>query len=102
MHTFEILGKKYQVQSSLNPEETDKINGEIVKRLKSLTYEYPTLDKIDILILYIIELKEKISILEKTSSKEAGRLDNIRNKISLLEKKITEEIKNLDVSKKVL
>ena len=96
MQTFEILGKKYRIQSSLEAGEAGRINGEITRRLKSLASEYAALDKIDILILYIIELKEKISEMEKISGKEAGRLDKARNRIMLLEKKVAEELKNLD------
>ncbi len=96
MQTFEILGKKYQIQSSLDADEIGKINGEIVKRLNNLTYEYPALDKIDILVLYIIELKEEISCMERASGREAGRLDKIRSKLVLLEKRVAEELKNLD------
>lgn len=96
MQTFDILGKKYQIQSSLGAEEIEKINGEIVKRLRSLASEYPALDKIDTLVLYMIELKEKISGMEKTFKKETEKLEKIKNKIAFLEKKIVEELKNLD------
>jgi DNA repair ATPase RecN len=96
VQTFEILGKKYRIQSSLRTDEAEKINGEIVKRFRSLEAEYPALDKIDILVLCIIELKEKISGMEKNFKKDTEKLDKIRNNVALLEKKIVEELKNLD------
>ncbi len=98
MQTFEILGKKYQIQSSLDAGEADKINGEIESRLRGLISEYPALDKIDILVLYVIELKKKISGMERNYSREAGKLEKAKNKVAILEKTITEKLKNLDKS----
>lgn len=96
MQTFDIFGKKYQIQSGLNSGETEKINGDVVKRLKILAIEYPSLDRMDILILYVIELKEKIRDMEKSFKKESDKLEKTRDKVVSLEKKIVEELKNLD------
>jgi len=88
MEKLEILGKKYQIQSGLPPEEVLRIHREIVKRLKILSLEYPNLDKIDILVLYVIELNEKIIDMEKTLKKETKKIEDIRTKIFHLEEKI--------------
>jgi len=90
---LEILGKKYQIQSGLSSEEVIRMHREIVKRLKTLSLEYPSLDRIDILVLYVIELNEKIIDMEKTLKKEVKKLEEIRTKIFHLEEKIKEKNK---------
>ncbi|MCX8082068.1 MAG: cell division protein ZapA [bacterium] len=102
MEKLEILGKKYKIQSDIASEEIIKMHSEIVKRLKDLSSEYPTLDKIDILVLYVIELKKEIIDKEKQIQKGKNKLESISKKISLIEEKIKENIKNLDRFRKVL
>jgi cell division protein ZapA (FtsZ GTPase activity inhibitor) len=93
MEKLEILGKKYQIQSGLSPEEVLRMHREIVKRLKTISLEYPSLDKIDILVLYVIELNEKIIDMEKVLKKEVKKIEDIRTKIFHLEEKIKEKAK---------
>jgi len=99
---LDIFGKKYQIQSGLTSEEIERINRDIIRRMKTLAMEYPALDRIDTLILYIIELNEKIVGMEKKTKKEKENLERIRSKIDFLETKIKEEIKNLDKRNTVL
>lgn len=93
MEKLEILGKKYPIQSGLSPEEILRMHREIVKRLKAISLEYPNLDKIDILVLYVIELNEKIIDMEKVLKKEAKKIEDIRTKIFHLEEKLKEKTK---------
>ncbi len=93
--TFNILGKKYRIQSRLSSEEIEKINKEIVYHLRNLAMEYPALDKMDALVLCIIELKEKIIDMEKRGKKEMEKMEKIKKKIIFLEKKVLEELKIL-------
>ena len=102
MEILDILGKKYQVQSGLTTDEISRINREIVKRLKTLALEYPSLDRMDALVLYVVELNEKILDMEKAAKKERDRMEKVRSKIFALEEKIKEEIKKLDKSNMVL
>ncbi|MCM8777708.1 MAG: cell division protein ZapA [Candidatus Omnitrophica bacterium] len=93
MEKLEIFGKKYQIQSGLSSEEVIRMYREIVKRLKTLSLEYPRLDKVDILVLYVIELNEKIIEMEKVLKKEVKKIEEIRTKIFRLEGKIKEKSK---------
>jgi len=90
---LDIFGKKYHVQSGVTPDEADRINREIVKRLKILALEYPALDRMDALVLYVVELNEKILDMEKAAKKDRDRIEKVRSKIFALEEKIKEEIK---------
>lgn len=92
MEKLEIFGKKYPIQSGLSSEEISRINKEMEKRLKFLSHEYSKLDNMDILILYVVELHEKIIELEKKLKKESEKMENIKTKISHLEEKIREKI----------
>lgn len=93
MEKLEIFGKKYQIQSGLSSEEIIRINKEIENRLKVLSMEYSTLDNIDILVLYVVELHEKIMELEKKVKKEFEKLESIKTKIFRLEENIREKVK---------
>ncbi len=95
MQTLDIFGKKYQIQTGLSSEDVERMNLEIVGRIKTLAAEYPALDRIDILILYIVELNEKIDSLGKRLKKEGEKFDEVKNKILFLEKKLVEELNNL-------
>jgi hypothetical protein len=99
---LDIFGKKYHVQSKLTPDEAGRINREIVKRLKTLALEYPALDRMDALVLYAVELNEKILDMEKAEKKDRDRMEKVRSKIFALEEKIKEEIKKFDKSNRVL
>ncbi|MDD3726124.1 MAG: cell division protein ZapA [Candidatus Ratteibacteria bacterium] len=93
MEKLEIFGKKYQIQSGLSSEEIIRINKEIENRLKVLSMEYSTLDNIDILVLYVVELHEKIMELEKKVKKEFEKLESIKTKIFRIEENIREKVK---------
>lgn len=93
MEKFEIFGRTYRLQSGLSSDEVSQVNKEIVKRVKTLSAEYPTLDKIDILVLYVVELNEKIIELEKKLKKEKDKIENIKIKLSHLEEKIRGRVK---------
>ncbi len=99
---LDIFGKKYQVQSGLTYDEISRINREIVKRLKTLALDYPAFDRMDALVLYIVELNEKILEMEKAAQKEKDRMEKVRSKIFALEERIKEEIKKFDKSNTVL
>ncbi|MBN1445931.1 MAG: cell division protein ZapA [Candidatus Omnitrophica bacterium] len=95
MEILDIFGKKYRVQSGLNSDEISRINREIVKRLRTLALEYPSLDRMDALVLYIVELNEKITDMEKKVSREKDKLERVKKRIIALEGKIREVIKKV-------
>lgn len=98
IQSIDILGKKYRIQSDFKNEEIDGIRRDINSRLKMLIMEYPNLDRIDILILYIIELQEKINLMEKKRNKENEKLAKISQKLYSIEKKIKNEIEKIDIT----
>ncbi|MGI6595174.1 MAG: cell division protein ZapA [Elusimicrobia bacterium] len=93
MEKLEILGKRYQIQSGLSLTDVGRMHKDIERRLKFFSSEYPNLDKIDILVLYVIELNEKIIDMENKLKKETDRLSKIRIKILSLEEKVKGKIK---------
>lgn len=95
MHKVNILGKTYLISSSLPSEEIGKIIKEINEKCKSLEYQYEKFDRVDILIIYLIELYEIIYNLKKELMKKEWDKKIIRNKVEEIEKEI-ELILNLD------
>ena len=96
IQSIDIFGKKYQVQLGLKNSELTEINTDINTRLKTLMVEYSNLDKIDILIFYIIELHEKLYFMKRQLAKQEEKLRKISEKLVSVEKKIKNEIENLD------
>lgn len=96
IQSVDVLGKKYQIQSDFKSDEIEEIIRDINRRLKALAMDYPNLDKIDVLILYVIELNEKIYLMEKDEKRESERFAKISRKLSSIEEKIKNELEKLD------
>ncbi|MCM8805085.1 MAG: cell division protein ZapA [Candidatus Omnitrophica bacterium] len=88
MHKVNILGKTYSIYSSLPSEEISKIVKEINEKCRRLENEYNRFDKVDILIIYLIELYEMIYNLKKDLVKKELDRKNIKSKIEEIEKEI--------------
>jgi|YelNatPaOPRAMG01_1025707.scaffolds.fasta_scaffold260215_1 cell division protein ZapA (FtsZ GTPase activity inhibitor) len=97
MHEINVLGKKYKIKSSLSPVEINKIAKEINEKYKILEKEYPTFDKLDILIFYLIELYEVVYNLKKKLSREEEIKNRIKNKLTDLEKDVVLTLQNLTI-----
>lgn len=92
---FNVLGRKYQVESLLEQKETVKINEKISQDIINLEIRYPNADRIDILIFYLIELREKIVNLEKFLQSKDETLNILSHKIKKVEQQISLEIEKL-------
>ncbi|MCS7179956.1 MAG: cell division protein ZapA [bacterium] len=97
MYKVNILGKTYTLHSSLPYEELTKVIKEINDRFNKIQSEYKTLDKVDVLVFYLIELYENIYLLKKECSYMEKNKEKIKNKIDEIEKEITITLKNLTI-----
>ena len=99
MKTFNLdfLGKKYKytIESSLTQQEIDKISEEIKNSIANLEKKYPTKDKVDILILYIIELWEKFKKSEDTFFSKNSSLEMVKKRLKRIILEVEEEVKKL-------
>jgi len=95
MYKINILGKTYSIQSSLSFSDINKIAKEINEKYKILENEYRTFDKVDILILYIIELYEMIYTFKKGIIEKEEYKNKIVKKVEEIEKDIETTLENL-------
>ena len=93
--TFNILGRKYPVESHLEPKETEKINERITQDVAKLEIQYPNADRIDILVFYLIELCEKLVNLEKVLQQKKETQDVLSHKIKKIRQQVNKEIEKL-------
>ncbi len=93
--TLNILGRRYNVQTNLDSEDIEKIATDLERRVKILDIEYPSLDRLDIFVLCIIEAYEARILMEKRQKKDSAVLDKAFQKVSLLEEKVEKELNNL-------
>jgi len=92
---FNILGRKYQVESLLEQKEIGKINEKITQDIIKLEIRYPNADRIDILIFYLIELWEKIVNLEKNLQQKKETQNVLNYKIKKIRQQVDKEIEKL-------
>ena len=93
--TFNILGRKYPVESHLESKETEKINEIIMQNVAKLEIQYPNADKIDILVFYLIELCEKLVNLEKILQQKKETQSVLSHKIKKIQQQVNKEIEKL-------
>jgi cell division protein ZapA (FtsZ GTPase activity inhibitor) len=94
VQNLNILGKKYRIQTNFNEKEAAQINEEINSRLKLLESENPTLDRIDLFLLYIIEMHEKIFELDRKFARENEKIKKAERKLIKLEEDIKKQLEN--------
>lgn len=99
MYKVNILGKTYSIQSILPPSEIEKIVKEINEKYRHLENIYRTFDKVDILIIYLIELYETIYNLKKELNSKEEFKNRIKNRIEKLEKELESAIENLKAAR---
>ncbi|RKY31024.1 MAG: hypothetical protein DRP67_03350 [Candidatus Omnitrophota bacterium] len=99
MKTFyiDILGKKYKyrIETSLTQQEIDNISQQIKESVDNLQKKYPAKDKIEILLLYIIELWEKFKNYENKFFSQKTSLEIARKRIERIISQVENEIKRL-------
>ena len=93
--TFNILGRKYPVESHLESKETEKINEIITQDVAKLEIRYPNADRIDILVFYLIELCEKLVNLEKILQQKKETQSVLSHKIKKIQQQVNKEIEKL-------
>jgi len=91
MFKVNILGRTYSISTSMPFNEINRIAKEINEKYKNLENNYKSFDKVDILVIYLIELYETIYNLKKELSKK----DEFKNKIKEEIEKIEKELENL-------
>jgi len=91
--TVNLLGRKYQIETSLSLEEIEKIEKKIEEDISQLEVKFPDLDRIDIFILYLIELWEKFFTMEKQSFQKKDSYEIVKKRIKKIIDLIEKEIK---------
>ncbi len=64
-YTFEISGRKYQLETSLAPEQLKIMEARIREETARMGIKYPKADRLDVTMVCLIELWERFFALEK-------------------------------------
>lgn len=90
-----ILGKTYSLQSDFDEKEFRKIKKEVEDKIKHYENQYPTADKLDLLVIFVFELFEKIHTTEKKLQEEKKKCEKAKKRIEQIEKRLKEKVVNL-------
>jgi predicted DNA-binding transcriptional regulator len=95
MFKVNILGRIYSISSSIPFNEVERIAKEINEKYKNFESIYKHFDKVDILVIYLIELYETIYNLKKELAKKDEFKSKIKGEIEKIEKELELGIENL-------
>jgi len=95
MFKVNILGRTYSIASSIPFSEINKIAKEINEKYRNFENIYKTFDKVDILVIYLMELYEIIYNLKKELSKKDEFKNKIKEEIEKIERDLESTIENL-------
>jgi cell division protein ZapA (FtsZ GTPase activity inhibitor) len=95
MFKVNILGRTYSISSSIPFSEVNKIAKEINEKYKNLENIYKAFDKVDILVIYLIELYETIYNLKRELFKKEEFKNKIKEEVEKIEKDLEFAIESL-------
>jgi len=95
MFKVNILGRTYSISSSMPFNEVNKIAKEINEKYKNLENIYKSFDKVDILVIYLIELYEAIYNLKRELFKKEEFKNKIKEEVEKIEKDLEFAIESL-------
>ena len=91
-HKIKFFGKEYILQFDFDEKQINRIKKDIEEKIKYYQSQYPNADKIDILVVLVLDLMEELyrkdkKLIEKDKNKEI-----LKRRLNTIEKRIKEKI----------
>jgi len=91
-HKIKLFGKEYTLQFDFDEKQINKIKKDVEEKIKYYQLQYPNADKIDILVVFVLNLMEELyrkdkKLIEKDKNKEI-----LKRRLNTIEKRIKEKI----------
>lgn len=95
MRTFvlDFLGRKYRIETTLGQDEIAQIETRIKEDFARFEAKYPRSDRIDIFIFYLIELWERIFILERRLGEGRTRWEFLQTRLKKIAERVEKHVK---------
>ncbi|MCM8822797.1 MAG: cell division protein ZapA [Candidatus Omnitrophica bacterium] len=94
-YTITVLGRKCNIATEKDDSFMKKVESKINSDLKNLQMSMPHADMIDLFVVYLLLLYEKIDVLETRQEKIKKSGNDARKIIANLEAEIARELTNL-------
>ncbi len=91
-HKIKLFGKEYTLQFDFDEKQINKMKKDVEEKIKYYQSQYPNADKIDILVVFVLNLMEELyrkdkKLIEKDKNKEI-----LKRRLNTIEKRIKEKI----------
>jgi len=91
-HKIKLFGKEYTLQFDFDEKQINKIKKDIEEKIKYYQLQYPNADKIDILVVFVLNLMEELYRKNKKLTEKDKNIEILKKHFNIIEKRIKEKI----------
>jgi len=91
-HKIKFFGKEYILQFDFDEKQINKIKKDIEEKIKYYQAQYPNADKIDILVVLVLNLMEELHRKDKKLIEKNKNTEILKKYLNSIEKRIKEKI----------
>jgi len=91
-HKIKLFGKEYTLQFDFDEKQINKIKKDIEEKIKYYQSQYPNADKIDILVVFVLNLMEELYRKNKKLTEKDKNIEILKKHFNIIEKRIKEKI----------
>jgi len=94
-HKIKFFGKEYVLQFDFDEKQINRIKKDIEEKIKYYQIQYPNADKIDILVVLVLNLMEELYRKDKKLIERDKNIEILKKYLNTIEEKIKEKIVHL-------
>jgi len=94
-HKIKFFGKEYILQFDFDEKQINRIKKDIEEKIKYYQSQYPNADKIDILVVLVLNLMEELYRKDKKLIEKDKNIEILKKYLNTIEEKVKEKIVDL-------
>ena len=94
-HKIKFFGKEYILQFDFDEKQINRIKKDIEEKIKYYQSQYPNADKIDILVVFVLNLMEELYRKDKKLIEKDKNIEILKKYLNTIEEKVKEKIVDL-------
>ena len=94
-HKIKFFGKEYILQFDFDEKQINRIKKDIEEKIKYYQSQYPNADKIDILVVLVLDLMEELYRKDKKLIEKDKNIEILKKYLNTIEERIKEKIVHL-------
>ncbi len=91
-HKIKFFGKEYILQFDFDEKQINRIKKDIEEKIKYYQSQYPNADKIDILVVLVLDLMEELYRKDKKLLEKDKNIEILKKYLNTIEERIKEKI----------